>query len=54
MYDAVVMSKLVYGLETLQLTRAEQRRLDAFQMRGVRKILRIPSTYEIGSGQMRG
>ena len=38
-------TKLLYGLETIQLTRSEQNTLDAFQMKMLRRILRVPSTY---------
>lgn len=44
-YDAVIRSKLVYGLESLQLTKAWQNRINAFQLKGLRKILRFKSTY---------
>ena len=40
-FYATVRSKLPYGLECLQLTEAEQSRLDAFQMKGIRRILQI-------------
>ena len=43
--DAVVRSKLVYGLESLQLTEGAIRRLDTFQLKGLRKILRLRTTY---------
>ena len=44
-YNAVVVTKLIYGLETLQFTEAQGRVLDTFQQRGLRKILNIPPTY---------
>ena len=44
-YDAIVRSKLLYGLETLHLTQAVANKIDAFQMRGLRKILKIPPTF---------
>ena len=44
-YDSVIKSKLLYGLETIQLTGNEQSRLDAFQMKGYRRILGIPPTH---------
>ena len=40
-YDAVIRSKLVYGLESLQLTKAWQNRINAFQLKGLRKILKL-------------
>ncbi len=36
-YNAVVISQLIYGLETLPLTNNLLNKLDAFQMRGFRK-----------------
>ena len=45
MYQAVIVSKLVYGLETLQFTEAQGRQLDTFQQRGLRKILGIAPTF---------
>ena len=45
-YDAVIRSKLLYGLECIQLTQVEQDRIDAFQMKGIRRIMKVPPTYE--------
>ena len=43
---AVVRSKrLLYSLETIHLTDSLGKKLDAFHLRGLRKILRIPTTY---------
>ena len=44
-YDAIIKSKLLYGLETAQLGKAELKRIDAFQIRGVRQILGKKHTY---------
>ena len=44
-YDAVIRYKLLYGLECIQLTQAELDRIDAFQMKGIRRILGIPPTF---------
>eukprot|EP00972_Heterocapsa_arctica_P025365 3735720-Heterocapsa_arctica.AAC.1 len=38
-YDAVIVSTLLYGLEALSLTDADRAKLDAFQSRGLRKYL---------------
>ena len=38
-YDAIIKSKLLYGLETAEVGTAELNRIDAFQIRGIRKIL---------------
>ena len=44
-FDAVVRSKLLYGLETIHLTDAMLKKVDAFQLRCLRKILKVPSTF---------
>lgn len=44
-FDAVIRSKLLYSLECIQLTTAEQDRIDAFQTKGLRRILDIPPTH---------
>ena len=44
-FDAVIRSKLVYGLETIHLSDAILSKLDAFQLKGIRKILNIQTTY---------
>ena len=43
-FNAVIISKLVYGLETFQYTEAVGRKLDVFQMKGLRKTMRIIPT----------
>jgi len=47
-YDATVKSKLLYGLETAQASNADLKRIDAFQLRGLRQILG-KKTYILGS-----
>ena len=44
-YDAVIRSKLLYSLETVHLTGTLRMKLDAFHLRGLRKILRMQTTY---------
>ena len=44
-YDAIIKNKLLYGLETVHLTQAMQKKVDAFQLRGLRKILGMDTTY---------
>ena len=44
-YDSMIRSKLLYGLETIQLTQNEKERINAFQMKGIRRILQIPPTH---------
>ena len=43
-YDAIIRSKLLYGLETIQLTTSMKKELDAFQLRGLRQILKRTHT----------
>ena len=44
-YDAVIRSKLMYGLESTVLNTSVLKRIDAFQMKGFRKILNRPTAY---------
>lgn len=44
-FDAVLRSKLVYGLESVMLTKALENRLDTLQLKGLRKILGIKTTF---------
>ena len=44
-FDAVIRSKLMYGLESTALKSSILKQLDAFQMKGIRKIMRLPSSY---------
>ena len=44
-YDAVIVAKLMYGLASIPLTKADGRKNDAFQSKGLRKILHIKSPY---------
>jgi hypothetical protein len=44
-YDAVVKTKLLYGLETVELTKNQHSKLNAFHLRGLRKILKMKTTY---------
>ena len=44
-YLACVVSKLMYCLYTAWLSTAERRRLDAFHVRCIRRIMKIPSSY---------
>ena len=47
-YDAVIISKLLYGLEAIPFTEQDCKQLDAFQYRGLRKLLRINHSYWSG------
>ena len=44
-HDAVISSKLLYGLDSASLTNAEYERLDSFQMKALRKMLGIKHSY---------
>ena len=39
-YNSVIISKLTYALETVQLTKALEDKLDAFQIKGIRQIFK--------------
>ena len=43
--NPVIITKIAYGLETSQFTKNAAGKLDAFQMKGIRKILKIPPTF---------
>ena len=44
-FDAAIRSKLLYGLETVHLTNALLKKVDAFQLRCLRKILKMAPTF---------
>lgn len=44
-YNSIVITKLTYGLETIQLTSGQLNRLDAFQIKGFRQILWLKHPY---------
>ena len=44
-YNAVIQSKLLYALETIEIPTHLLSRLEAFQLKGLRKILRMSTTY---------
>ncbi len=44
-YNAVITSKLVYGLETLQFTGKTLNKMNTFQMKALRKILGVQPTF---------
>ena len=48
-FDAVVKSRLLYGLETLEIPKSQMSRLEAFHLKGLRKILewKRPSSIEL-------
>ena len=44
-YDAVITTKLLYGLESASLSNTDNKRLDAFQNKGFSNILGIKHAY---------
>ena len=51
-YDAVIKSKLLYGLDSANLTQGMQDDLDTFQLKGLRQILHKDTTWaQIKHGQ---
>jgi len=44
-FNAVLVSKLLYGLESTVLNQSLLKRLDAFLFKGLRKMLHIPTTF---------
>ena len=44
-YNAVIVTKLLYGLENIEGTEATHKLLDTFQLKGLRKILRKNITF---------
>ena len=44
-FKAVVKSKLLYGLESMQLTQSSMRKLYVFHLKGLRKILKMETTF---------
>ena len=41
----MIVAKLMYGLTSIPLSKADANKIDAFQMRGVRKILKVKHPY---------
>ena len=44
-YDAVIRAKFLYGLESAQLTDQQINKLDVFQLKVLRKLLKFDTTY---------
>ena len=44
-FNAIVTAKVTYGLVTLVMNTAVLRKLDTFQLKGLRTILKFPTTY---------
>ena len=45
MFNAIIRAKLMYGLETVVMNPRVQNMLDTFQLKCLRKIFKIPTTY---------
>ena len=43
-YDAIIRSKLLYGLESAAMNQTTKHKLDTFQLKGLRKILGVNTT----------
>ena len=44
-YDAVIVAKLTCGLTSIPLSKSDANKLDVFQMRGLREILKVKHPY---------
>ena len=44
-YNAVIRTKVIYGLESIALNKDACKKLDAFYLKGLRKMLKVPTTY---------
>ena len=44
MLNAIIISKMMHGLETLVMNTSVLKPLDAFQLKGLRKLLKVPTT----------
>ena len=44
--NAVIRSKLIYGLDTMSVNHTVKKKLDAFYLKGLRTILKIPTIKE--------
>ena len=44
-FDSILKSKVLFGLECIQLTQSDLNKLNAFQMKGLRRILKIPPLF---------
>ena len=44
-FDAVIRTKLLYGLESAQLNESAKKKLDTFQLKGLRNILKLKTTF---------
>jgi len=45
MYNALIRSKIIYGLESAELKQSGLQKLNTFQLKGLRQILRLVTTF---------
>ena len=45
MFDAIIRSKLIYGLESAHLTETLKKKIDVFHRKGLRQIMKVLTTY---------
>ena len=45
LFNSLIISKLLYGLDSTQLNESEKRRLDAFHAKCLRRILKVPHSF---------
>ena len=43
--DAVIKSKLLYGIDSAQLTTSNQREIEVVQLKGLRKIVKMTTSF---------
>ena len=44
-FESILKSKILYGLECIQLTASDVSKINSFQMKGIRRILKIPPPH---------
>ena len=44
-FESILKSKILYGLECIQLTASDVSKINSFQTKGIRRILKIPPTH---------
>ena len=44
-WEAIVKSKIMYGLESAQITPSRQAKINTYQLKGIRQILQKQTTY---------
>ena len=44
-FDAIIRSKLIYGLESAHLTETHTNKIDVIHRKGLRQIMKVLTTY---------